>query len=99
MDERPQMRRKTTHVDQSRHLSHKLVPVHRPQRPVAIRVTMYGLDDRSTRPRLSESRPASLRHGGNWDLAFHLLPHGGAVAGPPVDDGSGFFTGADATLG
>jgi len=86
-------------VDQSEHLYPKLVPVRRRQSPVAIRVTMYGLDDRSARPRLSESRPASLRHGGNWDLAFDLLPHGGAVAGPPVDDVRGSFTGADAALG
>ena len=97
-------------MDQSQHLSHKLVPVRPRQQPVAIRVATYGLDDCSARRRLSERRAVSLRRGGigTWalgsfgivfDLAFDLLPHGGAVAGPPVDDGSGFFTGADAALG
>ena len=50
-------------MDQSEHLSHKLVPVHRPHRPVAIRATMYGLNDRSARRRLSEQRAVSLRRG------------------------------------
>jgi hypothetical protein len=37
--------------------------------------------------------------GTDFDLAFDLLLHGGTIAGPPpVDDGSGFFTGADAAL-
>jgi hypothetical protein len=55
-------------VDQSEHLSHKLVPVRRRQRPVAIRVTMYDLDDRSARRRLGERRAVGLRNGGDWGL-------------------------------
>jgi hypothetical protein len=56
-------------VDQSEHLSHKLVPGRRPQRPVAIGVTVYSLDDRSARRRLGERRAVSLRRGGDWDLS------------------------------
>jgi len=37
--------------------------------------------------------------GMDFDLAFDLLPHGDAAAGPPVDDGSGSFTDADTALG
>ena len=57
-------------MDQSEHLSLKLVPIRRPQRPVAIRVTMYSLDDRSARRRLCERRPISLRRGRDWDLGI-----------------------------
>ena len=60
-------------MDQSEHLSNKLVPVRRRQRPVAIRVTMYSLDDRSARRRLGERRAVSLRRGGNWDLGVGFV--------------------------
>ena len=60
-------------MDQSEHLSHKLVPVRRRQRPVAIRVAMYGLDDRSARRRLSERRPVGLRRGGDWGLGVGFI--------------------------
>ncbi len=72
---------------------------------------MYGLNGRSARHRLGERRAVSPRCGGNWhlgvghigdglffDLAFELLSPGGTVASPPVGDGPGFFTGADAAL-
>ena len=72
---------------------------------------VYGLNDRSARRRLGERRIVSPRGGGNWDsgvvhigdglffdFAFELLSPGGAVFGPPVDDGPGIFTGPDPTL-
>jgi len=79
--------------------------------PLPSECVAYGLNDRSARRRLGERRTVSLRCGGNWDLgvghigdglffdlAFELLSPGGAVFGPPEDDGPGFFTGADAAL-
>jgi hypothetical protein len=57
-------------MDQSEHLSHKLVPIRRRQRPVDIRVTMYGLDDRSAHHRPGKSHPISLHCGGDWGLRW-----------------------------
>jgi hypothetical protein len=52
----------TTHMDQSEHLSHKLVAVCRRRAAIAIRVTVvaYSFDDRRDRCTVS------LRRGG-WD--------------------------------
>ena len=72
---------------------------------------MYGLNDHKAPHRLGVCHAISPRCGGNWDLGvrhigdglffdlgFEMLSPGGAVASPPVDDGPGFFTGADAAL-
>ena len=50
MSKMPQTKRgKRTYVDQSERLSHKFVTVRRGQRAVAVRMGMYGLDDRRAR--------------------------------------------------
>jgi hypothetical protein len=63
-------------VGQSEHLSHKLVPVRRRQRPVAIRVTMYGLDDPIARRRPSERRAVSLRRRRDRDWGIGSIGDG-----------------------
>ena len=62
MNQWSQMKRgRRTYVDQSEHLSHKFGTVCRRQRAVAVRMGMYGLNDRSARRRLDDRRrPISL---------------------------------------
>ncbi len=96
-------------MDQSEHLSHKLVWSVVPNNPLpfewpctALTIAALAADLASTAPLTyvvaGTGAWASGPLGIDFDFAFDSLPHDGAVAGPPVDDGSGFFAGADAAL-
>jgi len=63
MDQTQQMKRiGTTYMGQRGHLSHEFVTEPRRQRAVAIRMGMWGLDDRSARHRLDEYHRTVILH-------------------------------------